>query len=670
MRKSSVLILLLVLFCGVMSSGASALVYTYPGNAPDGTSWQTWGSRAVIDYMSSYYGRDTPDGIFKSNCFMFVRLVLKLENEAGYKRGYITNYNGSYKGPYPYGRELYTYGGASIVTQHFNDRDGMPTASIVEKHFSKAHTADVVQMCWGSSQHTALINGFEERDGKRGVRFFHANQGYSRVIKEEFFSFETLAEKYSVPRDKGGFTIYCFGHAPGGESAPWITPPGLPINSANFPDPVFRDYVSYYDTNRDGYFSDAEIEAITDFSWHGGPHPDNVNPNAWSGYEPKALINENGNGEKWASIKSIEGVKLFKNLESLYVYNDSLSGAIDISGMKKLKDFRCYGNRITSINASNCSALQRLECQSNRLSSINLAGCSQLEYLDVSDNYLRSLRFDDYTFDTSHLKTLKCRDNLLTYLSASYCDSLQVVDCSSNMLYSLYLNGCPNLTEIYCQNNSSLRSISLGTVSTKKLKVLEHDSSLDSALRSYLPRITSSNIPSTASVGKSYSGYIKASGSGIITYGSTALLSAHGLTINEDTGRITGTPKYSGTYSYKFFAENFAGTVSRDATITISGRNAPRIITTSIKTLKKGTYYGPSAFYTNNIPIKATGGTVPMTWSKYSGTLPAGLSLSYTSSSTVYLTGTPKTTGYYGFTLKVRDRYGLEDTQYFYVRVK
>lgn len=217
-----------LVFCAllVLSSSAKALVYDSSGRAPDGTSWHTWGDRAVIDTFSdSPFGRNEYAGIFKQNCIMFVRLVLKLENDAGYNRGWLSSYKWDIDNAH--GRELYSYGGATVVAQHRNDRHGTLTAAILEEKFSQAHTADVVQMYWNSSQHTALINGFEERNGQRGVHFFQANP----TVRDNFYPFEELASKYNAPGNYGGFTIYCFGHGPGGDAPDWKNPP--PVNDIN-----------------------------------------------------------------------------------------------------------------------------------------------------------------------------------------------------------------------------------------------------------------------------------------------------------------------------------------------------------------------------------------------------------------------------------------------------
>lgn len=41
------------------------------------------------------------------------------------------------------------------------------------------------------------------------------------------------------------------------------------VNETNFPDEVFRDYVSEYDSDEDGTLSTSELEVVTDINVRG-----------------------------------------------------------------------------------------------------------------------------------------------------------------------------------------------------------------------------------------------------------------------------------------------------------------------------------------------------------------------------------------------------------------
>lgn len=460
---------------------------------------------------------------------------------------------------------------------------------------------------------------------------------------------------------------------------------GIKIDSTNFPDDLFREYVSNWDKDGNGYFSDSEINEITDFGWHGGPHPDNVNPNAWSGWEPKSVLVDNGS--KWAGIKSIQGIKYFKNLEWLYVYNDNIT-EIDVSGMTKLGDLRCYKNKITSINVSGCTALVHLECQNNQISTLNLSGCSALKYLDVSNNpitiwnitgctkleevivkntnfktlnisNLSSLKKLDVTW-CENLTELYCYNNSLTSLTVQSCEALKTLCCNDNKLTELNIAFCPAMTTVECQNNNiGLIFFAGGSSVINNMVNLERDPNVTVKVNSQIataPTITTTSMPN-ATVGQTYRATIQATGT--IRYKGNAdthlnVFLFDGNDLYCTTGIINGTPKNEkASYSFPVTAENFLGYTTKTFTIKISSAGVqPSITTTSpLSTGTEGSNY--------NYTLSATG-TTPITWSLYSGSLPKGLSLS----SAGKISGTPTNADTYSFTLKASNNYG-SDTKSF-----
>ncbi|HEV3486078.1 MAG TPA: Ig domain-containing protein, partial [Vicinamibacterales bacterium] len=72
-------------------------------------------------------------------------------------------------------------------------------------------------------------------------------------------------------------------------------------------------------------------------------------------------------------------------------------------------------------------------------------------------------------------------------------------------------------------------------------------------------------------------------------------------------------------------------------------------------------------FYSRS--ISATGGTAPLAWSVVSGSLPAGLALN---ASTGVISGTPRETGTWGFTVRVVDASSpaTADTQALSIRIR
>ena len=123
-----------------------------------------------------------------------------------------------------------------------------------------------------------------------------------------------------------------------------------------------------------------------------------------------------------------------------------------------------------------------------------------------------------------------------------------------------------------------------------------------------------------------------------------------GLELDGVSGKISGTPTTSGTYT--FTAEASFGKVSssKQFTLTIAAAAQPTyslaIITSSLPDGKVGTSYNSS------LKAEAFGMDVSASsqWSVSSGSLPSGLSLN---ASTGAITGTPSTAGTYTFTVTV-----------------
>ena len=85
----------------------------------------------------------------------------------------------------------------------------------------------------------------------------------------------------------------------------------------------------------------------------------------------------------------------------------------------------------------------------------------------------------------------------------------------------------------------------------------------------YAPTITTESLPD-GTVGTAYSQTLVATGSDNITWSINSGSLPHGLTLNSDTGVITGTPATSGSYPFAVKAENTYGSKTKELTITIN----------------------------------------------------------------------------------------------------
>ena len=117
-----------------------------------------------------------------------------------------------------------------------------------------------------------------------------------------------------------------------------------------------------------------------------------------------------------------------------------------------------------------------------------------------------------------------------------------------------------------------------------------------------------------------------------------------GLSLNSNSGTISGTPTTMGTFTFTIEGADAVGCQGeKDYSITIS--TCPPI-TLSPKSLPDGK---SGAFYSQT--ITASGGTSPYTFSIVGGSLPEGLTLS----SSGVLSGTPTNTGTYAFEVSAVD---------------
>ena len=119
-----------------------------------------------------------------------------------------------------------------------------------------------------------------------------------------------------------------------------------------------------------------------------------------------------------------------------------------------------------------------------------------------------------------------------------------------------------------------------------------------------------------------------------------------GLSIDPNTGVITGTPKTPGGFPIPVSLHDATGAVfSQTYTLTVF---AAVSITTS--SLANG---APGAPYLDR--LAATGGSLPYTWSVSAGNLPPGLALA---ASNGQISGTPTAAGTFPFTIQVKDFLG------------
>jgi len=94
---------------------------------------------------------------------------------------------------------------------------------------------------------------------------------------------------------------------------------------------------------------------------------------------------------------------------------------------------------------------------------------------------------------------------------------------------------------------------------------------------------------------------------------------------------------------------------NQSSTLSVTVEGAPIISTMSLPGGNEGTAY--------NQAVSSSGGVGPYTWSISNGALPAGLSLSASTTASVTISGTPTAQGTANFTIKITDSTGASGTQ-------
>lgn len=160
------------------------------------------------------------------------------------------------------------------------------------------------------------------------------------------------------------------------------------------------------------------------------------------------------------------------NLYCLVCKNNRLT-ELDLSNLSSLELLGCYNNLLTSLNMKGCKRVSSIQCSLNRLTTLELEGCEGLAELSCEQNRLTEI-------DVSKMEKLVffcCDANLLTSLKVNGCSGLRTLSCNDNFLSTLDVSGCPDLFEFHCDRNPSLTTIYISAEQAARLEVLESNGS-------------------------------------------------------------------------------------------------------------------------------------------------------------------------------------------------
>ncbi len=195
-------------------------------------------------------------------------------------------------------------------------------------------------------------------------------------------------------------------------------PTGIELNSANFIDPIFRNYLGdNYDIDDDGYIDPEAVTRIdiTDIE-----------------------------------ISDLGGIEHFTELRVLICSNCTIR-KLDVSNNKKLERIDCDGTQLSKLDVASLEALNMLNASDTPITSINLRGCAELDDLNIEN--CTSLGTIDLSY-CPDMMSLNCNNCGLTQLDVSALEKLSELYCADNNLTELDLSSNTLLTVVDASRNS------------------------------------------------------------------------------------------------------------------------------------------------------------------------------------------------------------------------
>lgn len=210
----------------------------------------------------------------------------------------------------------------------------------------------------------------------------------------------------------------------------FVQPESVEINSTNFQDTDFQNYVKRYDKDGNDSLSLEERNKVTTIELPEGSY-----------------------------CPTMKGIEYFPELVTLKCPEAHVR-SLDVSKNLKLETLWCYWNNLEQLDVSKNKALKELLCGYNNLTTLNVSQNEALEWLSTNDmrSKLNSL---DVSYNKA-LKHLECTKNGLTSLDVSSNEALERLVCDENPLTELDVSKNDKLTSLSCRR-CGLTSLKFGS---------------------------------------------------------------------------------------------------------------------------------------------------------------------------------------------------------------
>ena len=154
----------------------------------------------------------------------------------------------------------------------------------------------------------------------------------------------------------------------------------------------------------------------------------------------------------YAEKNAIASMDLTNNtaLKVLSVYDNNISGTLDLSAMTALSKVDIDNNKVTELLLPNHSYLVEVDCENNQLTNIDIAGRNGLRDINIYGNKINSLDLSGL----GALESLYAGANEITEVkNLADCKVIETLNISLNRLTDIDISVAPTITGLYLYNN-------------------------------------------------------------------------------------------------------------------------------------------------------------------------------------------------------------------------